>query len=683
MADKIYILVVADSPPTRSVATQALETLGAVEVFYAANGRDALKQLDKTPCQLMITDSHLPQMDGLTLVGQVRSRKDWAHISIIMTSPEVTGSLLAEALRAGVDDVLAKPMSPNVLKNRVNRLLTKAFTRGTFEEAWLSNLPKENLSQSEIDVFLDVEIPTPPKPQLRVLVAEDSIASRRALINLLKHFGPFELAQVNNGQDALKELEAGDFNLLLTDRDMPKMGGVELIRKLRAQERFAHLPIILITSYSAKKNIIEALHAGANDYVLKPYDSDGMLHRIRYLITGSVARNIPEEALQELPDPMSQGNIDALLYPGKKMIGPPPSPLMPFTLPPEEAAILGAAERDALAHGALSDEQNLVMDALQKETHMSPQSASLSKAIRAYDFKHPHRVSKDQQRTLENLHSNLARMTASSFSTIQRSIVDCDIAFVDQTTYAEFVMSLANPSCSYTFHIEPLGGPAVINFSNPISYAFINRAFGGDSGSKGSEVRPLTRIERGVVNKVVIQLLKDLEKTWEALLKIEISECELETNPEFMQIARPSDTVILIAFEINMQHASGLVELCLPYFTLEPIMSYLNVQTWASRQPGGRNSHRRQHPLFNYSNSLRTIPVEVAAVCARGQISAQKIADFQVGDILVLNTKVEDPAVVYVENQPLFLAQTGKTERDQYAVQFLQTIPPERLHYYR
>ena len=97
--------------------------------------------------------------------------------------------------------------------------------------------------------------------------------------------------------------------------------------------------------------------------------------------------------------------------------------------------------------------------------------------------KHPQRVSKDQQRTLENLHSNLSRMMASSFSTIQRSVVDCEIAFVDQTTYAEFIMSLSNPSCSYTFTIEPLGGPAIIDFSLPVAYSFIDRQFGGIGGN--------------------------------------------------------------------------------------------------------------------------------------------------------------------------------------------------------
>ena len=86
-----------------------------------------------------------------------------------------------------------------------------------------------------------------------------------------------------------------------------------------------------------------------------------------------------------------------------------------------------------------------------------------NKRIVTYDFKHPARVSKDQMRTLENLHSNLARMMSSSFSTFHRSMVDVDIKFVDQTTYAEFIMWLSNPSCSYTFTLEPLGGPAIID----------------------------------------------------------------------------------------------------------------------------------------------------------------------------------------------------------------------------
>ena len=280
--------------------------------------------------------------------------------------------------------------------------------------------------------------------------------------------------------------------------------------------------------------------------------------------------------------------------------------------------------------------------------------ASSSRPIITYDFKHPSRVSKDQTRTLENLHSNLARMMASSFSTMQRSVVDCDIAFVDQTTYAEFIMSLSNPSCSYTFTIEPMGGPAIIDFSLPVAYSFIDRQFGGSGGNPPSDARPLTSIERTVMGKVVTRTLADLEATWEALLKIQVSDAELETNPEFMQVAAPSDTVVLIAFEVNSQHASGLVNLCYPYFTLEPVMAYLNVQTWASRERG-----RRESQLEERLEQLDRVTAPIRVVLGRANVSLRDVMNLQEGDVLRLDTPIKNDVVVYVGTRPKFLARPG------------------------
>jgi len=280
--------------------------------------------------------------------------------------------------------------------------------------------------------------------------------------------------------------------------------------------------------------------------------------------------------------------------------------------------------------------------------------ATSNRPIITYDFKHPSRVSKDQTRTLENLHSNLARMMASSFSTMQRSVVDCDIAFVDQTTYAEFIMSLSNPSCSYTFTIEPLGGPAIIDFSLPVAYSFIDRQFGGTGGNPPSEARPLTAIERTVMTKVVTRTLADLEATWESLLKIQVSDAELETNPEFMQVAAPSDTVVLIAFEVNSQHASGLVNLCYPYFTLEPVMAYLNVQTWASRERGRRESQQEER-----MTQLDRVVAPVKVMLGKIKVPLSTVLNLEEGDVLRLETTLDEDAVVFVGDRPKFLARPG------------------------
>jgi len=328
--------------------------------------------------------------------------------------------------------------------------------------------------------------------------------------------------------------------------------------------------------------------------------------------------------------------------------------------------ILSQDEFDALLSATGSEEGEAAASA---GPSAAPGGPAGNRPITTYDFKHPSRVSKDQTRTLENLHSNLARMMASSFSTMQRSVVDCDIAFVDQTTYAEFIMSLSNPSCSYTFTIEPLGGPAIIDFSLPVAYSFIDRQFGGSGGNPPSESRPLTAIERTVMTKVVTRTLADLEATWEALLKIQVSDAELETNPEFMQVAAPSDTVVLIAFEVNSQHASGLVNLCYPYFTLEPVMAYLNVQTWASRERGKRESQRDERLV-----QLDRVSAPVKVVVGRTKVSLGEVLNLQEGDVLRLDTTLNEDAVVYVGDRPKYLARPGLMGKRR-AIQLTERIP--------
>ena len=291
------------------------------------------------------------------------------------------------------------------------------------------------------------------------------------------------------------------------------------------------------------------------------------------------------------------------------------------------------------------------------------------KPVVVYDFKHPSRVSKDQIRTLENLHGNMARQLASSFSNLQRAVVDADIAFVDQTTYAEFIMSLSNPSCSYVFTIEPLGGPAVLDFALSVAYSFVDRQFGGRGTTPTGEARVLTSIERSVMAKVVSRTLEDLEATWEPLLRIQMSDAELETNPEFMQVAAPSDTVLLIAFEVNSQHSSGLVNLCYPFFTLEPVINLLNVHTWVHREKGRRDSER----VYRLAQ-LNRVMAPIRAVLGKVEIAFEEVLGLQVGDVLKLDTRVKEPTVVYVGDKPKFLGRPGLIGRRK-GVQIRASIP--------
>jgi len=296
------------------------------------------------------------------------------------------------------------------------------------------------------------------------------------------------------------------------------------------------------------------------------------------------------------------------------------------------------------------------------------EDATAQRIITGYDFKHPARVNKDQLRTLENLHDNFARLLSSTFSGAMRAVVDIDTAFVDQTTYAEFIMSLSNPSCSYQFTLGPTNGQAIIDFAMPVVFAFVDRIFGGKGSSLGVDARQLSQIEMGVIAKIIKRVVEDLEATWEPILRVEVSDIELETNPEFMQITAASEIVILLAFEVNSTNASGLVSLCYPFFTLESILPRLGQQTYVRK---GRQN--REETIRQNRDRLQKTHMPMRAELGRGTASFQELQELRVGDVLKMDTEIDDPTIIYVNDEPKFLGRPGRVGRKN-AVQIVQSI---------
>ena len=271
--------------------------------------------------------------------------------------------------------------------------------------------------------------------------------------------------------------------------------------------------------------------------------------------------------------------------------------------------------------------------------------------VSSYDFKHPARVNRDQLRTLENLHDNFARLLSHTFSSAMRAIVDVDTAFVDQTTYAEFIMSLSNPSLSYQFTVGDTGGQAIMDVAMPVAFGFIDRIYGGRGSSQGVNARQVTPIEIGVTSQVMKPVFENLEATWEPILPLKVSDIELETNPEFMQITAPSEIVILLAFEVNSANASGLVSLCYPFFTLESILPLLGRQTVVRREPGSRQMKRLNNRLL-----MGTMDVPVVAEVGRAQVPVSAAKGLEVGDVIRLDQPASAPATVFLGGKPKFYA---------------------------
>jgi len=303
---------------------------------------------------------------------------------------------------------------------------------------------------------------------------------------------------------------------------------------------------------------------------------------------------------------------------------------------------------------------------------LEPVSASESdRMVTSYDFKHPARVNKMQMRTLENLHDHFARLLSSTLSGAMHMVVDVDTAFVDQTTYAEYIMSLSNPCCSYAFTMGSTGGRAVMDIGTPLVCGIVDRVCGGRGSAAGVRPRQLTGIEISQINKIVKPMIEDLEATWRPIQPMQMTDIELETNPEFMQITAASEIVILIAFEINTSEASGLLSLCYPFFTLEKLLPLLGEPGYTRRDRGSRGTSRAQNRLI-----LGDMGVPVVAELGRARISVGEAEQAAVGDVIRLSTRTTDPGRVYVGGRPKFLGWPFE-EAEDVKLRIAGKIPPQ------
>ncbi|MFN3919292.1 MAG: chemotaxis response regulator CheY [Methylohalobius sp.] len=106
---------------------------------------------------------------------------------------------------------------------------------------------------------------------MKILVVDDFSTMRRIIKNLLRELGFTNIAEADDGQTALPKLKAGDFDLLITDWNMPGMSGIDLLRAVRADEKLANLPVLMVTAEARRDQIIAAAQAGVNGYIIKPF----------------------------------------------------------------------------------------------------------------------------------------------------------------------------------------------------------------------------------------------------------------------------------------------------------------------------------------------------------------------------------------------------------------------------
>jgi flagellar motor switch protein FliM len=291
--------------------------------------------------------------------------------------------------------------------------------------------------------------------------------------------------------------------------------------------------------------------------------------------------------------------------------------------------------------------------------------------ITPYDFKRPERVGKEQMRTLQSLHEGFARGFGAALSGLLRSIVDVKLTSVDQLTYSEFVFSLENPTCFSLIRAEPLENSLILDINPSILFPIIDRLLGGGRDSGPLARRPLTEIELRLVGRITKIFLDELHRAWEHVLELQLNVVKVESNPQLVQVVPPNEVVVLISFELTLGDSRGMINLCIPFNSIERIGGKLASNSWLAygKKPTTPESVRQ------VSRQVGGALVEVVAELVTTRITTGDLIGLRVGDIIATTQDVHRPIRIAVQGSHKFEAFPGAF-RGRKAVRIEEIVGP-------
>jgi flagellar motor switch protein FliM len=298
-------------------------------------------------------------------------------------------------------------------------------------------------------------------------------------------------------------------------------------------------------------------------------------------------------------------------------------------------------------------------------------SHRLREKVTPYDFKRPERVGKEQMRALQSLHEGFGRNFGAALSALLRAIVEVKLTSVDQLTYSEFVFSLENPTCFNLLRAEPLDGNLILDINPSILYPIIDRLLGGGKETTPLTRRPLTEIELRLVTRITSLFLTELKHAWENVLELKLSVDRVESNPQLVQIVPPNEVVVLVSFELSIGEVRGMINLCIPFNSIERIGHKLTANSWVSY---GR-SESTADTIQALGQQLHGSLVEVVVRLAETNIATKDMIGLRVGDVITTQKDIHAPLAVCIEGVEKFMASPGVL-KGRKAIRIESTPPP-------
>ena len=293
------------------------------------------------------------------------------------------------------------------------------------------------------------------------------------------------------------------------------------------------------------------------------------------------------------------------------------------------------------------------------------------KQVKDYDFKRPAKFSKEHLRTLEIIFEHYGRLLSTNLPVYLRKNVQVSVNSSETVTFSEFTNALSNPVILSILTFSPLTGSIIMELSPNLGFAIIDRMLGGQ-GEPLERTRDFSEIEMTILEKILVICMQLLREPWKNVIEISPILERIETNPQFAQIISPSDMIAIVTLNIKIGEVAGLMNICLPYFTLENIMDKLNTKYWFSTMQDNNDEDYQEH----IEALIKRVDIPVKAILGHSSISVIDFMNLQLGDIIRLDSSVDSELTVYVGNIKKFTAVPGSS-KDKYAIQITSVLREE------
>lgn len=294
------------------------------------------------------------------------------------------------------------------------------------------------------------------------------------------------------------------------------------------------------------------------------------------------------------------------------------------------------------------------------------------KPVKEYDFARPAKFSKEHLRTMEIIFEHYGRLLSTNLPVYLRKNIQVSVMNSEAVTYSEFTNSLSNPVLLGIVNFAPLQGNIIIELASNLGYAIVDRMLGG-IGAPLEKNREFSEIELLIIERILTVCINLLQEPWENVVDIQPRLERIETNCQFVQIISPSEMIAIITINLKIGDVEGLMNICLPYITLEEVMDKLNTKYWYSTM---QNKDEKE-----YAEVLEALiskaPMPVKAVLGTSAITVNDFVNLQPGDIIRLDTGVDQELDIYVGNIRKFTALPGASGKE-YAVRITSVIREEQ-----